>query len=89
MSLNLQYENMRTAAVEVVGAVCRRLTWSRYLYYLKHFVHILQTSQTEQKLAVRWVTALNGYLELIKLDADSSVVIFSQFACFCAGSFPF
>lgn len=44
---------MVSASVEVVGAVCRRLTWSKYLYYLKHFVHILQTGQTEQKLAVR------------------------------------
>lgn len=45
---------MISASVEVVGAVCRRLTWSKYLYYLKHFVHILQTAQAEQKLAVRW-----------------------------------
>ncbi|XP_056312047.1 small subunit processome component 20 homolog [Danio aesculapii] len=48
----LKYEPMTTAAVEVVGAVCRRLTWSKYLFYLKHFVHILQTGITEQKLAV-------------------------------------
>lgn len=44
---------MISASVEVVGAVCRRLTWSKYLYYLKHFIHILQTAQAEQKLAVR------------------------------------
>lgn len=50
----LQHENVILASVEMVGAVCRRLTWSKYLYYLKHFVHILQTSQAEQKLAVRW-----------------------------------
>lgn len=49
----LQHEGMISASVEVVGAVCRRLTWSKYLYYLKHFVHILQTSQMEQKLAVK------------------------------------
>ncbi|XP_050963565.1 small subunit processome component 20 homolog [Labeo rohita] len=48
----LKYEPMTTAAVEVIGAVCRRLTWSKYLFYLKHFVHILQTGITEQKLAV-------------------------------------
>lgn len=48
-----QHENMISASVEVVGAVCRRLTWSKYLYYLKHFIHILQTGQAEQKLAVR------------------------------------
>lgn len=49
----VQHENMTSASVEVVGAVCRRLTWSKYLYYLKHFIHILQTAQAEQKLAVR------------------------------------
>lgn len=49
----LQNEGMTAASVEVIGAVCRRLTWSKYLYYLKHFVHVLQTGQAEQKLAVR------------------------------------
>lgn len=49
----LQNEGMMAASVEVIGAVCRRLTWSKYLYYLKHFVHVLQTGQAEQKLAVR------------------------------------
>lgn len=52
-SHTLQHENMISASVEVVGAVCRKLTWSKYLYYLKHFIHILQTAQAEQKLAVR------------------------------------
>lgn len=52
MMLMLQHENMTSASVEVVGAVCRKLTWSKYLYYLKHFVHVLQTSQAEQKLGV-------------------------------------
>lgn len=47
---------MTSASVEVVGAVCRRLTWSRYMYYLKHFVHVLQTAQAEQKLMVRLVS---------------------------------
>lgn len=45
---------MTTAAVELIGAVCKRLSWSQYLYYVKHFVHILQTGLTEQKLAVRY-----------------------------------
>lgn len=49
----LQHENIISASVEMVGAVCRRLTWSKYLYYLKHFIHILQTGLIEQKLAVR------------------------------------
>lgn len=47
---------MTTAAVEVIGAVCRRLTWSKYLFYLKHFVHVLQTGIAEQKLAVRYTS---------------------------------
>lgn len=58
----LKHENMISASVEVVGAVCRKLTWSKYLYYLKHFVHILQTAQTEQKLAVSLlVTVLEAF----------------------------
>ncbi|XP_069376458.1 small subunit processome component 20 homolog isoform X3 [Paralichthys olivaceus] len=58
----IKHENMTSASVEVVGAVCRRLTWSKYLYYLKHFVHILQTSQIEQKLAVSLlVTVLEAF----------------------------
>ncbi|XP_034382098.1 small subunit processome component 20 homolog isoform X2 [Cyclopterus lumpus] len=57
-----QYENVISASVEIVGAVCRRLTWSKYLYYLKHFVHILQTGQAEQKLAVSLlITVLEAF----------------------------
>uniref|UniRef100_H3CN87 UTP20 small subunit processome component n=1 Tax=Tetraodon nigroviridis TaxID=99883 RepID=H3CN87_TETNG len=58
----LKHENMVSASVEMVGAVCRRLTWSKYLYYLRHFVHILQTGQAEQKLAVSLlVTVLEAF----------------------------
>uniref|UniRef100_A0A3P8W978 UTP20 small subunit processome component n=1 Tax=Cynoglossus semilaevis TaxID=244447 RepID=A0A3P8W978_CYNSE len=57
----LKHENMTSASVEVVGAVCRKLTWSKYLYYLKHFVHVLQTSQAEQKLGVLLVTVLEAF----------------------------
>ncbi|XP_026183080.1 small subunit processome component 20 homolog [Mastacembelus armatus] len=58
----LKHENMMSASVEVVGAVCRRLTWSKYLYYLKHFIHILQTAQAEQKLAVSLlITVLEAF----------------------------
>uniref|UniRef100_A0A3Q2Q9V5 UTP20 small subunit processome component n=1 Tax=Fundulus heteroclitus TaxID=8078 RepID=A0A3Q2Q9V5_FUNHE len=57
----LKHENMTSASVEVVGAVCRKLTWSKYLYYLKQFVHILQTGQAEQKLAVLLVTVLEAF----------------------------
>ncbi|CAJ1054380.1 small subunit processome component 20 homolog [Xyrichtys novacula] len=58
----LKHESMISASVEVVSAVCRRLTWSKYLYYLKHFIHILQTAQAEQKLAVSLlVTVLEAF----------------------------
>ncbi|XP_030576149.1 small subunit processome component 20 homolog isoform X2 [Archocentrus centrarchus] len=58
----LKHENMISASVEVVGAVCRRLTWSKYLYHLKQFIHILQTAQAEQKLAVSLlVTVLEAF----------------------------
>ncbi|XP_061839511.2 small subunit processome component 20 homolog [Nerophis lumbriciformis] len=58
----LKHENMTSASVEVVGAVCRRLTWSKYLSHLKNFIHILQTSQIEQKLAVSLlVTVLEAF----------------------------
>ncbi|MBN3303699.1 UTP20 protein, partial [Amia calva] len=58
----LKYENMTSASVEVVGAICKRLTWSKYMYHLKHFVHVLQTGQTEQKLAVSLlVTVLEAF----------------------------
>ncbi|XP_029350573.1 small subunit processome component 20 homolog isoform X2 [Echeneis naucrates] len=58
----LKHENMISASVEVVGAVCSRLTWSKYLYYLKHFIHILQTAQAEQKLAVSLlITVLEAF----------------------------
>lgn len=67
-SPHAQHENMISASVEVVGAVCRRLTWSKYLYYLKHFIHILQTAQTEQKLAVRWGFLLISHLLFFSLS---------------------
>lgn len=58
----LKYEPMTTAAVEVVGAVCRRLTWSKYLFYFKHFVHVLLTGIAEQKLAVSMLlTVLDAF----------------------------
>ncbi|XP_076008545.1 small subunit processome component 20 homolog [Genypterus blacodes] len=54
----LKHEHMTSASVEVVGAVCRKLTWSKYLYYLRHFVHILQTAQVDQKVAVSLLVAV-------------------------------
>ncbi|XP_036433359.1 small subunit processome component 20 homolog [Colossoma macropomum] len=58
----LKHEAMTSAAVEVVGAVCKRLTWSKYLYYLKHFIHVLHVGLAEQKLAVSLlVTVLEAF----------------------------
>uniref|UniRef100_A0A8D0GIN0 UTP20 small subunit processome component n=1 Tax=Sphenodon punctatus TaxID=8508 RepID=A0A8D0GIN0_SPHPU len=58
----LKYENMVTASVEMVGAVCKHLFWSAYLYHLKHFIHVLQTGQINQKLGVSLlVTVLDAF----------------------------
>uniref|UniRef100_A0A2K6K485 UTP20 small subunit processome component n=1 Tax=Rhinopithecus bieti TaxID=61621 RepID=A0A2K6K485_RHIBE len=48
----LKHENITIAATEVIGAVCKHLSWSAYMYYLKHFIHVLQTGQINQKLGV-------------------------------------
>ncbi|XP_048124200.1 small subunit processome component 20 homolog [Alosa alosa] len=61
-------DNMSSAGVEVVGAVCKRLTWSKYLYYLKHFVHILQMGLAEQKLAVNLLLTV---LEAFHFDRET------------------
>ncbi|XP_066524697.1 small subunit processome component 20 homolog [Hoplias malabaricus] len=58
----LKHEAVISAAVEVIGAVCKRLTWSKYLYYLKHFIHVLHMGLAEQKLAVSLlVTVLEAF----------------------------
>ncbi|XP_060101236.1 small subunit processome component 20 homolog [Heteronotia binoei] len=64
----LKHENMITASVEVVGAVCRHLSWSAYLYHLKHFIHVLQTGQINQKLGV---SVLVTVLEAFHFDHDT------------------
>uniref|UniRef100_A0A4W4DWA7 UTP20 small subunit processome component n=1 Tax=Electrophorus electricus TaxID=8005 RepID=A0A4W4DWA7_ELEEL len=64
----LKHEAMTTAAVEVIGAVCRRLTWSKYLYYLKHFIHVLQMGLAEQKLAVSLLVTI---LEAFHFDHET------------------
>uniref|UniRef100_A0A8C5X7Q8 UTP20 small subunit processome component n=1 Tax=Malurus cyaneus samueli TaxID=2593467 RepID=A0A8C5X7Q8_9PASS len=61
----LKHENMVTASVEVVGAVCRHLSWSAYLYHLKHFIHVLQTGQIGTKLGV---SLLQTVLEAFHFD---------------------
>uniref|UniRef100_A0A2K5J1T7 Uncharacterized protein n=1 Tax=Colobus angolensis palliatus TaxID=336983 RepID=A0A2K5J1T7_COLAP len=48
----LKHENVTIAATEVIGAICKHLSWSAYMYYLKHFIHVLQTGQINQKLGV-------------------------------------
>ncbi|PNJ83230.1 UTP20 isoform 2 [Pongo abelii] len=48
----LKHENMTIAATEIIGAICKHLSWSAYIYYLKHFIHVLQTGQINQKLGV-------------------------------------
>ncbi|KAJ8261989.1 hypothetical protein GJAV_G00160840 [Gymnothorax javanicus] len=63
-----KHENMTSAAIEVIGSVCRCLTWSRYLYYLKYFVHVLQTGQADQKLAVSLLVTV---LEAFHFDRDT------------------
>ncbi|XP_028638934.1 small subunit processome component 20 homolog [Grammomys surdaster] len=48
----LKHENITIAATEAIGAICRHLSWPAYVYYLKHFIHVLQSGQINQKLAV-------------------------------------
>ncbi|XP_057596489.1 small subunit processome component 20 homolog isoform X2 [Hippopotamus amphibius kiboko] len=48
----LKHENITVAATEVIGAICKHLSWSAYVYYLKHFIHVLQAGQINQKLGV-------------------------------------
>ncbi|XP_004675815.1 PREDICTED: small subunit processome component 20 homolog isoform X2 [Condylura cristata] len=48
----LKHENITIAATEIIGAICKHLSWSAYIYYLKHFIHVLQTGQINQKLGV-------------------------------------
>ncbi|KAM6293789.1 small subunit processome component 20 homolog [Porphyrio hochstetteri] len=64
----LKHENMVTASVEVVGAVCRHLSWSAYLYHLKHFIHVLQTGQIGTKLGV---CLLETVLEAFHFDYET------------------
>uniref|UniRef100_A0A4W3JBA5 UTP20 small subunit processome component n=1 Tax=Callorhinchus milii TaxID=7868 RepID=A0A4W3JBA5_CALMI len=47
----LTFENMTTSSVEIVGAICKHLTWSPYIYYLKYYIHVLHTGQINQKLS--------------------------------------
>ncbi|XP_043565729.1 small subunit processome component 20 homolog isoform X2 [Chiloscyllium plagiosum] len=64
----LKYENMTTASVELVGAACKHLSWSPYIYYLKRYIHILQTGQINQKLAV---SLLLSVLQAFHFDPES------------------
>ncbi|KAM6984775.1 small subunit processome component 20 homolog [Aplochiton taeniatus] len=64
----LKNEGLISASVEIIGAICGKLTWSKYLYYLKHFVHVLQTGQSEQKLAVSLLVTI---LDAFHFDRDT------------------
>ncbi|XP_063786087.1 small subunit processome component 20 homolog [Pseudophryne corroboree] len=58
----LKHENMVTASVEMIGSVCKHLSWSAYMYHLKHFIHVLQMGQINQKLGVSLlVTVLDAF----------------------------
>ncbi|KAM8982078.1 small subunit processome component 20 homolog [Sarcophilus harrisii] len=48
----LKHENITTASMELIGAICRHLSWPGYMYYLKFFIHVLHTGQINQKLGV-------------------------------------
>ncbi|XP_041442196.1 small subunit processome component 20 homolog isoform X2 [Xenopus laevis] len=57
-----KYEHMINASVDMVGAVCKHLSWSAYMYHLKYFIHVLQTGQISQKLGVSLlVTVLDAF----------------------------
>ncbi|XP_073401122.1 small subunit processome component 20 homolog [Dendrobates tinctorius] len=57
-----KHEHMVNASVEMVGSICKNLSWSAYMFYLKHFIHVLQTGQINQKLGVRLlVTVLDAF----------------------------
>ncbi|XP_078273235.1 small subunit processome component 20 homolog isoform X2 [Rhinoraja longicauda] len=64
----LKYENMTTASVELVGAACKHLSWSPYTYHLKRYIHVLQTGEINQKLAV---SLLLSVLEAFHFDPES------------------
>ncbi|KAL1774813.1 small subunit processome component 20-like [Sigmodon hispidus] len=58
----LKHENITIAAIELIGAICRHLKWSAYVYYLKHFIQVLQKGQINQKLGVSLlVTVLEAF----------------------------
>ncbi|XP_056430567.1 small subunit processome component 20 homolog isoform X2 [Hyla sarda] len=57
-----KYEHMVNASVEMIGSVCKHLSWSAYMYQLKHFIHVLQMGQINQKLGVSLlVTVLDAF----------------------------
>ncbi|XP_072511808.1 small subunit processome component 20 homolog [Notamacropus eugenii] len=58
----LKHENITTASMELIGAICRNLSWPGYMYYLKYFIHVLHTGQINQKLGVSLlVTVLEAF----------------------------
>ncbi|KAG8578422.1 hypothetical protein GDO81_010484 [Engystomops pustulosus] len=57
-----KYEHMLSASVEMIGSVCKCVSWSSYTYYLKHYIHVLQAGKIDQKLGVSLlVTVLDAF----------------------------
>lgn len=58
----LKHENMVNASVEMIGSICKHLSWSSYMYHLKHFIRVLQIGKVNQKLGVSLlITVLDAF----------------------------
>uniref|UniRef100_S4RGK7 U3 small nucleolar RNA-associated protein 20 domain-containing protein n=1 Tax=Petromyzon marinus TaxID=7757 RepID=S4RGK7_PETMA len=70
-------ENVVEACVDALGAICRHLPWKPYLYTLRHYIHLLQTTQLELKLAISLlITVLDAFhfdLETLQREAEQSI----------------
>nr|DBA30965.1 TPA: hypothetical protein GDO54_006886 [Pyxicephalus adspersus] len=82
----LKHENMVNASVEMIGSVCKHLPWSSYIYQLKHFIHVLQTTQVDQKLGVRLlVTVLDAFhFDNATLEKQLQELKNSETALYCS-----
>uniref|UniRef100_A0A4W3ITK7 UTP20 small subunit processome component n=1 Tax=Callorhinchus milii TaxID=7868 RepID=A0A4W3ITK7_CALMI len=66
----LTFENMTTSSVEIVGAICKHLTWSPYIYYLKYYIHVLHTGQINQKLSVEAMDLEDSVIDIDEEKED-------------------
>uniref|UniRef100_A0A8C4MP86 UTP20 small subunit processome component n=1 Tax=Equus asinus asinus TaxID=83772 RepID=A0A8C4MP86_EQUAS len=71
----LKHENITVAATEVIGAICKHLSWSAYIYYLKHFIHVLQTGQINQKLGDFCCLLNTDTIEVIELPKQEAMEV--------------